>query len=97
MNMLEMDWSAHWSEFTYEEALARAKNALWKRGVSIIFIIEGYEHEFFFDELLPEKAALADLRARRIALAAAESPKIAVLLTGILGLLTLSLMCALNI
>lgn len=97
MNMLEMDWSAHWSEFTYEEALARAKNALWKRGVSIIFIIEGYEHEFFFDDLLPEKAALADLRARRIPHTAAESPRIAVLLTGILGLLTLSLMCALNI
>lgn len=97
MNTMEMDWSAHWSEFTYEEALMRAKNALWKKGVSIIFIIEGYEHEFFFDDLLPEKAALADLRARGVPIAAAETPKIAVLLTGILGLLTLSLMCALGI
>ncbi|MCL6705816.1 hypothetical protein M8R20_02275 [Pseudomonas sp. R2.Fl] len=69
------------SALPFDRALKAAGTALWSEGRSIIFIVDGQEHEFQFGSSLNEASVLALLKDAGIPVFAEDSPTIAVFVT----------------
>jgi len=71
---------------SFEEALDRAENALWRRGRSIILIVDGVEHEFLFGDGLVESQVLSRLKERKITIGKTGTAGAIVFAIALLGL-----------
>lgn len=74
-------------DFTFEDAVKRARTALWSEGRSVILIIDGREHEFHFRTSLPEAKALALLKENEVTIVREDGARIFVFLTASVCLL----------
>lgn len=73
----------------FTSAVKRGRAALWRKGRSIVVIVEGREQEFIFDGRLTETRALALLKASGLTVVREDRPAIAVLGTAIVCMLVL--------
>ena len=71
---------------SFEEALDRTENALWRRGRSIILIVDGVEHEFLFGDGLVESQVLSRLKERKITIGKTGTASAIVFAIALLGL-----------
>jgi len=71
---------------SFEEALDRTENALWRRGRSIILIVDGVEHEFPFGDGLVESQVLSRLKERKITIGKTGTAGAIVFAIALLGL-----------
>lgn len=74
----------------FEQAMDKAKSALWRPGLSVVLILDGTEHEFAFNASRPEHHVLSRLRARNIAVGKARTAGTVAFLFGLLGLITIA-------
>ena len=78
-------------KLTFESATVKARTALWSKGRSIILIVDGREHEFYFTATFTETTALALLKECGVPILREDAPTFAVLLTQGICMLALAL------